>query len=164
MNYDAIDPQLAERIAKQDIGELRRRYGHATDLIGVGDAAAKAQGLQIYREIFTGDAHLEAASIEAVSGPDAWYEVVRDALSRYQATQHLIGSQIVTIESLPGGGRDGRAHMESYLSAWHSTADEVMTFIGTYVDECVYSPSHGWQIAKMDLIATATELRALQAG
>ena len=59
-------------------------------------------------------------------------------------TQHLIGTQLVDIESITFDSdcqvTDGRASMESYVQAWHDTTDEqVWLFIGTYLDEVVFT-------------------------
>lgn len=154
--------RLETAAAKQEIVELRSLYARATDLLGTGDTSALAEGRAIYHRIFTTDAVIAATGVDTVKGPDAWVEVVVDALADYQDTQHLIGSNLVTIDALPGAGKPGAAHMMSYLQAWHAKAnDDLWLFIGTYDDELVHSEAHGWQIAKMTLSQVSGENRKL---
>lgn len=161
--------EIAASVARQDIEYLRRMYGHATDLIGKNTPEAVAEGLAVYRRIFTPDARISAHSLGnpplTAEGPEGWAEVVEKALSIYQATQHLIGSQLVTIESLPSAGDadSGRASMSSHLQAWHHGHDDTLDiFIGIYHDKLRYVPGTGWQIAEMDLVRISGEIRAPQ--
>lgn len=158
--------EIAASVARQDIEYLRRMYGHATDLIGKNTPEAVAEGLAVYRRIFTPDARISAHSLGnpplTASGPEGWAEVVETALSVFKATQHLIGSQLVTIESLPSEGdpSSGRASMSSHLQAWHHAHDDTLDiFIGIYHDKLRYVPGTGWQIAEMDLVRISGEIR-----
>lgn len=156
------DTQLATWLAKQEIAELRRLYARATDLIGMVTEESIAEGRAIYHRIFTPDALIGAAGVESAIGPDGWLDVVAGALKDYEVTQHLIGTQLVEIDSLPdANGNGGKATMLSYLQAWHSTVREVWQFMGTYRDRLSYSPQAGWQISEMMLEPTATERRPL---
>lgn len=150
-------------LAKQQIAELRHLYGFATDLIGTGGPAGVEEGRAIYRRIFTADASIRAGSSSEVRGPDAWVDFVRDALAVYSETQHLIGTQRVDVHALPDAdGRGGRASMQSYLQAWHAKPDgELWLFIGTYQDEAVHTPEHGWQIQSMVLEGVSEDTRQL---
>jgi hypothetical protein len=143
--------------------DLRRAYGLATDLIGRGKDADVSAGRGIYHRIFAAEAEIGAAGIEPVTGPDAWVEVVRHALAAYAATQHLIGTQVITTLVLPDAdGNGGHARMSSYLQAWHSTPDEVLwLFMGTYEDELIYTPATGWRISRMQLQHLASDYRKL---
>lgn len=158
------DERLATTIAKAQITELRNLYARATDAIGLTTPGGIAEGRAIYHRIFTTDATLGAAGIDPVTGPDAWVDVVEGALEEYNATQHLIGSHVVEITSLPDAkGDGGQATMTSYLQAWHSTPENrLYMFIGTYHDKCVSSAQHGWQIAHMNLTNTADEVRIVE--
>ncbi|MCC5887048.1 MAG: nuclear transport factor 2 family protein [Gammaproteobacteria bacterium] len=158
--------EVAATVARQDIEYLRRMYGHATDMIGQNTPEAIAEGLAIYQRIFTADAHISAHSPGAppltAAGPEGWAEVVETALSKFKATQHLIGSQLVTIESLPEAGDpdSGRASMSSHLHAWHHGHDDILDiFIGIYHDKVRYVPGTGWQIAEMELLRISGEIR-----
>ena len=54
--------------------------------------------------------------------------------------------------------------MESYVQAWHDTTDEqVWLFIGTYLDEVVFTPGVGWQIKHMELRRVTGEMRPMAA-
>lgn len=148
---------------------LRRQYAKATDLLGTGEAQAVAEGTRIYHDIFSVDASIgtsgEGVDPYAAVGPDAWADVVIDALAEYSATQHLIGTQLVELQTLTCDANNkvasGSAVMTSYLQAWHSTANEVWLFIGTYTDIVKYTPNVGWQIVDMDLARVAEEKRTL---
>lgn len=150
-------------MAKQQVAELRQLYGFATDLIGTAEKSNVDAGRDIYRRIFSADAEIGAANVPTVRGPDAWVEIVLEALRSYASTQHLIGTQHVEVHSLPGpDGRGGRASMQSYLQAWHAQADgELWLFIGTYFDEASYSSAQGWQIHKMVLQQVSEDRRKL---
>lgn len=158
----AGDDRVAQAAARQEIMELRHAYGMATDLIGSDVESNVAAGRAIYRRIFTADARIGAAGIDPVSGPDAWLDVVRKALAPYAATQHLIGTQVITELQMPDRqGAGGRARMSSYLQAWHSTADDdLWLYMGTYEDDLVYAEGR-WQIAGMMLRQTASDHRKL---
>lgn len=159
------DP-VAVAVARQEIEYLRRHYARATDLIGQNTPASIAEGRAIYHRIFTPDAEITVTikGQETLSskGPDEWVQVVVGALSTsFTATQHLIGTQIVDIKSLPaeGASATGEASMTSYLQAWHDGKDIVDMFMGTYTDQVRYTPQAGWQIYRMNLDQTAHEVR-----
>lgn len=155
---------VAKVVARQEIEYLRRLYARATDLIGVATPESIAEGRAIYHQIFTPDAEITVTSDGRVtlrsSGPEEWVDVVIEALgTRFTTTQHLIGTQLVSIESLPSANVPGKASMTSYLQAWHDSADAVDTFIGTYHDHVRYTPGLGWQIYRMNLEQVAHEVR-----
>lgn len=135
-----------------DIERLRRLYAKATDLIGTHDEVKVAEGRAIYSRIFTPDAKIRTAPVSGdplvADNPEGWVTVVLDALEQYTGTQHLIGTQLVEVDG-------DKAHMESYLHAWHARADgSAWLFLGTYVDE-VKKTAEGWQIYDMTLVETA---------
>lgn len=159
---------LAETQAKLEIEYLRRKYAKATDLIGRADDASVAQGRALYYEAFTEDAKYRVHNLDgsplAADGPDSWVEIVLSVLAPFGPTQHLIGTQLVDIQELELSAScqpvSGRAHMESYVQAWHDTKpDEIWMFMGTYIDEVIYQPGKGWRIAEMRLNSTTTETR-----
>ncbi len=119
----------------------------------------------IYRRIFTPDAKITVTMDGEVRlssrGPDEWVEVVSEAIgSKFDITQHLIGTQLVTIEKLPAAdGGDGEASMTSYLQAWHENAEIVDIVLGTYHDNVRYSPEHGWRIHRMELEQVTHNIR-----
>ncbi len=158
----------AETQAKLEIEYLRRKYAKATDLIGRADPASIAQGRALYDEAFTPDAKYRVSNPGGepltADGPAGWAKIVLSVLEPYGPTQHLIGTQLVDILELELSSScepiKGRAHMESYVQAWHDTKPtEIWMFMGTYIDEVVYQPGTGWRIAEMQLISTTTETR-----
>jgi len=161
--HRAFHRVMQETAARQQIMALRNAYGVATDLIGKKTPSEIEAGRAIYRRIFTPDASIGAATVESVTGPDAWVDIVKNALATYTRTQHLIGTQYITGLTLPDdAGAGGSAHMSSYLQAWHSDAkDELWLFMGTYEDDVVWTAEHGWQIRSMILHQTATDYRRL---
>jgi len=148
-------------LARQQILELRHAYAVATDLIGSNVPSDVDRGRAIYHRIFTPGAQIGAQGIEPVTGPDAWVTIVMDALKPYSATQHLIGTQYIDELRLPdAAGRGGRAHMTSYLQAWHSKPnDDLWLYMGTYEDDLCFSPEGGWQIERMMLHQVAADYR-----
>ncbi len=153
----SLEQQMALAVARQEIEYLRRQYAQATDMIGRNTPQSIARGRAIYHRIFAPEATITTTENGEIGfsavGPDAWVDVAAKALAAFANTQHLIGSQVVQIESLPdadGGG--GRATMDSYLQAWHDDPDSVLDiFIGTYHDTLRYTPGIGWQIYAMEL-------------
>ena len=146
-------------LAKQAISEIKHLYAHATDLIGRADNASVTEGRAIYHRIFAEHARIGAAGLDPVTGPDAWVNIVLGALKDYRSTQHLIGTQLIEVITLPDGDH-GEATMLSYLQAWHSTDDEVWLFMGAYHDKLTHSARCGWQISDMMLKQMDTDRRA----
>ena len=150
--------QAAVSAATQQIEYLRKQYGLATDLIGSKVPESIEEGRAIYRAIFAPEVKISASNggdgptFDAV-GPDAWVDVVVHALQPFAVTQHLIGTQLVTIDSLPySEGMGGSASMVSYVQAWHADPGGMVDiFIGTYRDKVAFTPQLGWQIIEMRL-------------
>lgn len=159
--------EIAEVVATQKIEYLRRQYARATDLIGLNTEASIAEGRDIYRRIFTADVKIsvvvDGEVLFTAEGPDAWVQVAADALREFDNTQHLIGTQLVDIHSMPNGqGVGGEAEMSSYLQAWHDDPDRVLDiFIGTYNDKVRYDPDQGWQIYEMQLWKVSGSIKDL---
>ena len=160
-----------ETIARLDIQYLQQLYAKATDIIGTNTKAGIEEGRAIYHRIFTPEAMIRAGGSGSEQlvrqGPDGWVEVVMEALDQYSSTQHLIGTQIVEIESMDVDGQGavtaGKARMESYLQAWHENrlAGNVWLFLGTYESRVRFTPGVGWQMHDMTLTQVAGELREL---
>ena len=150
--------QAAVSMATQQIEYLRKKYGLATDLIGSKVPESIEEGRATYRAIFAPEVKISASNggdgptFDAV-GADAWVDVVVHALQPFAVTQHLIGTQLVTINSLPNSeGMGGSASMVSYVQAWHADPGGVVDiFIGTYRDKVAFTPQLGWQIIEMRL-------------
>ena len=150
--------QAAVSAATQQIEYLRKQYGLATDLIGSKVPESIEEGRAIYRAIFAPEVKISASNggdgptFDAV-GPDAWVDVVVHALQPFAVTQHLIGTQLVTVDSLPNSeGMGGSASMVSYVQAWHADPGGMVDiFIGTYRDKVAFTLQGGWQIIEMRL-------------
>ena len=157
VNDGSGDP-VAITVATQRIEYLRKQYGLATDLIGSKLPENIEQGRAIYRAIFAPEVKISASNggdgptFDAV-GADAWVDVVIHALQPFAVTQHLIGTQLVTIDALPDSdGMGGSASMVSYVQAWHADPGKfVDIFIGTYRDKVAFDSHIGWQIIEMRL-------------
>lgn len=156
---------VARMVATQQIEYLRKHYARATDEIGTNSEAGIAAGRAVYQRIFTPDVKISASNGGETEpfraeGPDAWVDVAAAALKVFDATQHMIGTQLVTIDSLPdANGNGGHATMTSYLQAWHSDPDRVLDiYIGTYHDKVRYTPGVGWQIYEMHLEKVSGEV------
>jgi len=160
----ATDLEIDTMVARQNIEYLRRQYARATDMIGLNTPEGVAAGRAVYRRIFTEDAVISAVEkgevVFTAKGPDQWVDVADSALSVFDDTQHMIGTQLVEIEQLPDAdGNGGKASMTSYLQAWHSDPDRVLDiFIGTYYDKVQYTPGIGWQIYHMTLEKVSGEV------
>lgn len=147
-------PPAEERwLAQQEIQELMRLYAQATDLIAADSSANEAQVESTYRRIFTEDAAIGVRAQMSVSGPSAWLEFVKASSSTLRGTQHLIGSQVVEIKSLPNAeGHGGEAAMTSYLAATRvGVGGEISRVVGTYFATATYTPGTGWQLSELTL-------------
>ncbi len=164
ISAQTADDEVATAVARQNIEYLRRQYARATDLIGLNTEQGMAEGLTIYRRVFTDDVEISSTddgeTLLSATGPKAWAEVAAKALEGFDNTQHLIGTQLVQIHSMPDSeGRGGKATMTSYLQAWHDDPDRVLdVFIGTYHDKVRYTPGVGWQIYEMRLEKVSGEV------
>jgi|TARA_B110000444_G_scaffold183429_1_gene172378 hypothetical protein len=158
--------------SRLEIEYLQRRYARATDLLGHADKDSIDEGRRIYHRIFTPDVEMTVTGNRVderqSSGIDGWLEVVTSALGPLGPTQHLIGTQLVEIETLAvdsdNAVSNGRALMRSYVQAWHDMPDgQVWLFIGTYTSDVRFTPGAGWQIWRMNLHRETGELRPMGA-
>ncbi|NIO43282.1 MAG: hypothetical protein GTO41_25890, partial [Burkholderiales bacterium] len=96
---DIENEALVTTVAKLEIEYLQRHYALATDLIGLNTEESIARGRAIYRRVFTPDVKIRATEkgelVFAAVGPEAWLDVAAGALSVFDKTQHLVGTQIV---------------------------------------------------------------------
>jgi hypothetical protein len=142
-----------EWVAKQEIAALQRRYAQATDMIAADSAANEAKVVSIYRQIFTEGAEMGVMNRLTLKGPMKWLEMVKESFAPLTGAQHMIGSQVIEIQSLPDQtGRGGAATMRSYLQATHVNADGTLErILGTYLATAVSLPDSGWRLSKMTL-------------
>ena len=160
----ADEHNMATWVAKAEIEYLQSLYARATDQIGTNIPENIEAGRVVYHRIFTPDASISASDPSGaafkVVGPDEWVKVVDGALSVFDSTQHLLGTQIVDVTSLPDeDGEGGEGHMSSYLQAWHQDDDRVIDiYLGTYYSKVRYTQGVGWQIYDMRLEKVAGEI------
>ena len=156
--------------SRLEIEYLQRWYARATDLLGHADKDSIAEGRRIYQRIFTPEVDITVTGNRVderqSSGIDGWLDAVTSALGPLGPTQHLIGTQLVEIETLAVDSDNtvfsGRALMRSYLQAWHDMPDgQVWLFIGTYTSDVRFTPGVGWQIWRMNLHRETGELRPM---
>ncbi len=160
MNTTENAPSAEQQwLARQEIAQLQRLYAQATDLIAADSEANEAAVAATYRRIFTTDARIGVRGQMSVSGHLAWLEFVKTSLSALRSTQHLIGSQVVEINSLPNlQGVGGEAVMTSYLQATQVGADgDLSRVTGTYFATATHTPEAGWQLAEMILEVLAVD-------
>ena len=143
---------------RQEIEYLRRLYAKATDALGRGTPEDIAEGRRIYNQIFTEDVVITTSNTgmdHTANGPGEWADFSQAALADFTDTQHLIGSQLVTLDG-------DEAFMESYLNGWHKNPDgTVWIFIGTYIDK-VRRTEQGWKIYDMNLRLDSSGVVATQ--
>ena len=156
-------------LAREEIENLRRLYGRATDALGkINDQKEAEFGYSTFQKIFTPNVRIrvEGGAMDlSGSSPHGWAEVVTNALKGYESTQHLIGTQVVEFEDIQfsdGEIVSGRAGMSSYLQAWHAWPDrKARIVLGTYYDKVSFSVESGWQIYDMTLDYTSVEHRQM---
>ena len=150
---------VAEWVARQEIAVLQRRYAQATDMIAFDRAGNEAKVAAIYGDIFTDDAKMGVMDRVTLDSPAEWLEMVVARFEPMVGAQHLIGSQVVQIDSLPDErGQGGAATMRSYLQATHVNADGTLErVLGTYISDAIYMPNYGWRLSRMTLQLVSTE-------
>ena len=149
-------------VAKHEIEYLQRLYARATDQIGTN----VPENIEAGRRFITGSSLRMprfapvTPAVRSSVGPDEWVKVVDGALSVFDSTQHLLGTQIVELDSLPdANGSGGEGKMSSYLQAWHQDDDRVIDiYLGTYYSKVRYTQGIGWQIYDMQLVKVAGEV------
>ena len=87
------DQLIADRIALQDV---MLRYAAGVD----------ERDYDLYRSCFADDVEVLDFGSEPVHGGDAWLAYVKKALERYNATQHMLGPQLATVDG--DTAHDGR--------------------------------------------------------
>jgi ketosteroid isomerase-like protein len=123
-----------ERIALQDV-----MLNYAA---GVDD-----RDFDQYRDCFSEDVTVLGMGPEPVYGLDNWMDFVRKALSKYGATQHMLGPQLAVIKG-------EKATTRTDVRALHCLKDEpgkTFTLWATYRTELVKVDGQ-WKIQKHELI------------
>lgn len=133
---DSIDDVVRRLVDERDVIGLTVRYCHALD----------ARDFEALRAVFLPDATADLAGVDAI-GVDAIIRRCRETLERCDATQHLVGNHLVTLE-----GDDGVSECEVHAQHVRRGADGGSTFTlgGRYRDRVVRA-ADGWRIAHRDL-------------
>ena len=129
---------LADRLAIQDI---LTRYA-----AGVDD-----RNLQMYRDCFADDAEIAGFSGGTVIGADAWIEEVKSKLAAFEATQHMLGPQLVTIQG-------DTASTRTDVQALHYLKDkpgETLTLWAVYLTN-YRRIDEEWRITRHELVKRGT--------
>ena len=101
------------------------------------------------RSVFTSDVVADLGA-GGQNGIDEVIERVSTALSRFEVTQHLVGSHQIRIDG-------DTATCRCYLQAQHVRTSGDKLMVGArYEDECVRT-ADGWRIAKRAIIPMWTE-------
>jgi len=136
-----VTDNLADRLAIQDI---LTRYA-----AGVDD-----RNLQIYRDCFADDAEIVGFSGGTVTGADTWTEDVKGKLAAFEATQHMLGPQLVTIEG-------DTASTRTDVQALHYLKDKpgtTLTLWAVYLTD--YRRIDGeWKITRHELVRRGTRIQ-----
>ncbi|HIG43618.1 MAG: nuclear transport factor 2 family protein [bacterium] len=129
-----MNDNTADRIALQDV---LLKYA-----AGVDD-----RDFDLYRTCFTDDVEVYGMGKETVYGLEAWMEFVIDALSKYDATQHMLGPQLATIDG-------DRATTRTDLQALHNLKDQpgkMFILWATYLSEMIRIDGD-WKIKRHELV------------
>ncbi|CAB4877237.1 unannotated protein [freshwater metagenome] len=142
-SHGSPEDRLTELEDRRLIDDVLYRYAQALD----------SRDWELLRSCFTPDAVADYLELGGINdGFEAILTLCRGALDGLDATQHLIGSPLATIDG-------DTATATCYLQAQHvfNGADGGDHFLvgGTYVDKLVRTPD-GWRIKHRTLHATWT--------
>ena len=132
--------EVADRIALQDV---MLRYA-----AGVDD-----RDMDLYEGCFAKDVEVVGFGAETVHGAKAWRAYVEEALSKYGATQHMLGPQLATIEG-------DVAHCRTDVQALHymlEPADATLTLWATYLTD-MQRQGDEWKIIRHELVSRGTKV------
>tara|TARA_B100000700_G_C14324506_1_gene525267 strand:- start:20 stop:439 length:420 start_codon:yes stop_codon:yes gene_type:complete len=137
-----VTNNLVDRLAIQDI---MTRYA-----AGVDD-----RDLQMYRDCFADDAEIVGFGGGAVVGADAWTEEVKSKLAAFDATQHMLGPQMITIE---GDTASTRTDVQA-LHYLKNKPGETLTLWAVYLTN--YRRIDGeWKITRHELVRRGTRIQS----
>ena len=137
-----MENTLADRLAMQDI---LTHYAAGVDDRNFG----------MYRDCFAKDAETVGFSGGSIIGADTWTEEVKSKLEAFDATQHLLGPQLLYIE-------DDTAFTRTDVQALHYLKDkpgETLTLWAVYLTN--YRRIDGeWKITRHELVRRGTRIQA----
>ena len=130
---------LADRAAIQDV---MLKYAAGVD----------ERDLELYRSCFADDVEILNFGSQAYHGLDTWAEYVWAALEKYNATQHMLGPSLITIDG-------DSAEVRTDVQALHYLKDgdaETFTLWATYNTLMQRIQGH-WKIKRHSLQLTGTK-------
>jgi len=133
---------VADRIALMDV---MLQYAKGVD----------ERDLDLYRSVFADDVEVVGFGPDTFFGADAWRVYVEKALSRYGATQHMLGPQLATVDG-------DTAHCRTDVQALHYMKDEpatTLTLWATYVTDMKRIDGR-WKIKRHELISRGTRVQS----
>jgi hypothetical protein len=108
----------------------------------------------MYRDCFADDAEIVGFGGGAVVGADVWTEEVKSKLAAFDATQHMLGPQMITIEG-------DTASTRTDVQALHYLKDkpgETLTLWAVYLTN--YRRIEGeWKITRHELVRRGTRIQ-----
>ena len=133
------DQWVADRIALQDV-----MLNYAT---GVDE-----RDYDRYRACFADDVEILDFGKNPIHGADAWLEYVKEALDQYDATQHMLGPQLATIDG-------DTAHARTDVQALHylkEPAGSTFTLWATYETD-MQRTAGAWKITRHRLVVRGSK-------
>ncbi len=135
-----MSDNTADRIALQDV---MLRYAAGVD----------ERDFEMYASCFADDVVVEGFGDATVNGREAWVDYVKNALERFNATQHMLGPQMATVDG-------DVAQTRSDVQALHYTkdpADHILTLWATYNTEMTRINGE-WKITRHRLASRGTKV------
>ena len=132
------DQWVADRIALQDV---MLNYAMGVD----------ERDYEVYRSCFADDVEILDFGPDPIHGADAWLEYVKKALDQYDATQHMLGPQLATVNG-------DTAHTRTDVQALHylkEPAGSTFTLWATYETD-MQRIDGAWKISKHRLVSRGT--------
>jgi 3-phenylpropionate/cinnamic acid dioxygenase small subunit len=137
-----VTTTLGDRLA---ITDLMTRYATAID----------SRDWVLLESCFTPDAEVRYPGAPPLHGPEAVARFCEDALSRYRATQHLLGNCSVQVS---GDVATTSVSLQATHVTHRSEGGGIFVLGGTYRDRVVREGGE-WRIAERTLTTTWTERR-----
>lgn len=128
---------MDDRLAVQ---EVMLRYAAGVD----------ERDFETYAAVFTEDVEVIGFDAGPIVGREAWVGYVKDALEHFDATQHMLGPTLASVDG-------DRAHCRTDLQALHERAgqtDGLFVLWATYETDMVRT-TDGWKISRHRLVRRA---------
>ena len=129
-----------DRIALQDV---MLRYAAGVD----------ERDLDLYETCFAEDCEIVGFGDSVVNGASAWRAYVENALSKYGATQHMLGPQLATID---GDTADCRTDVQA-LHYLLEPEGATLTLWATYKTQMRKTDGE-WKITRHELVSRGTKV------